>query len=105
MEHIDDYGNPKILRTSQMNGERKKLETFDLFNRSKCLEKEYFEVARDQEREYLLYMRPLIVAPLCIACQWPEENIPLNVKAILKKKCPDNRATAFSSVMFEARSM
>jgi len=82
MEHIDDYGNPKILRTSQMNGERKKLETFDLFNRSKCLEKEYFEVARDQEREYLLYMRPLIVASLCITCQWPEENIPLKVKAI-----------------------
>jgi hypothetical protein len=41
------------------------------------------------------YMRPLIVAPLCVDCHGPKENIPLEVKTILKEKYPDDRATGF----------
>ena len=86
------YRNPKNVPDEY---ERRKLEEFDLLNRQKKLEKEYVEGVTEEGRQYLRYMRPLLIAPLCLTCHGPKENIPQEVKAILSEKYPDDRATGF----------
>jgi len=86
------YRNPK---NAPDDYERTKLEEFDRLNREKKLSNEYFEVVKEEGKEYLRYFRPLITAPLCITCHGPEENIPSEVKSILSKKYPEDRATGF----------
>ena len=86
------HRNPKNVPDEY---ERRKLEEFDLLNRQKKLEKEYVEGVTEEGREYLRYMRPLLIAPLCLTCHGPKENIPQEVKAILSEKYPDDRATGF----------
>ena len=75
--------------------ERRKLVEFDFSNREKKLEKEYFEVVKEGDHEYLRYMKPLVTIPLCMNCHGPNENIPSEIKAILKEKYPDDKATGF----------
>jgi hypothetical protein len=76
--------------------EHKKLEAFDLLNRQKNLGTEYFHVVEEGGREYLRYMRPLVIAPLCLTCHGTKEQIPAEVKAILLGKYPDDRATDYN---------
>ena len=86
------YRNPKNVPDEY---ERRRLEEFDLLNRQKKLEKEYVEGVTEEGRQYLRYMRPLLIVPLCLTCHGPKENIPQEVKAILSEKYPDDRATDF----------
>ena len=86
------YRNPKNVPDEY---ERRKLEEFDLLNRQKKLEKEYVEGVTEEGRQYLRYMRPLLIVPLCLTCHGPKENIPQEVKTILSEKYPDDRATGF----------
>ena len=88
------YRNPKNIPDDY---ERRKLEEFDFLNREKRLGIEYFEVVKEEDREYLRYLRPLVAMPLCLACHGPKENIPSEIKAMLKEKYPDDRATGFLS--------
>jgi len=76
--------------------EHKKLETLDLLNRQKNLGKEHFDVVEEDGRETLRYLRPLVIAPLCLTCHGPKEQIPADVKSILLQKYPDDRATDYN---------
>jgi hypothetical protein len=40
-------------------------------------------------------MKPLVTIPLCVNCHGPDENIPSEVKAILKEKYPGDKAIGF----------
>jgi hypothetical protein len=75
--------------------EQRKLEEFNILNQKKELSDEYSEIIEEQGKMYLRYLRPLIVAPLCITCHGPKENIPQEVKTILAERYPDDRATGF----------
>lgn len=75
--------------------ERRKLVEFGFLNRKKKLEKEYFEVVKEGDQEYLRYMKPLVTIPLCMNCHGPNENIPSEINAILKEKYPTDKATGF----------
>ena len=86
------YRNPKNIPDDY---ERRKLEELDFLNREKRLENEYVAVVKEGDREYLRYMKPLVAIPLCLVCHGPEENIPLEIKAILVEKYPNDRATGF----------
>ncbi len=86
------YRNPRNIPEEH---ERKRLEEFDRLNREKKLDHEYFEIAREGDKEYLSYMKPLIALPLCMTCHGPKENIPVEVKSILAEKYPGDRATGF----------
>ncbi|OGP70404.1 MAG: hypothetical protein A2W09_01085 [Deltaproteobacteria bacterium RBG_16_50_11] len=86
------YRNPKNFPDPF---EQRKLGEFDRWNREKKLADEYIEVVKEGEQEYLRYMKPLIVQPVCIACHGPRENIPAKVKLILEEKYPEDRATVF----------
>jgi hypothetical protein len=41
------------------------------------------------------YLRPLTVAPVCINCHVPKKTMTPEVKRILTKRCPEDRATGF----------
>ena len=86
------YRNPKNVPDAY---ERRKLEEFNILNQKKELANEYSEIVEEQGKKYLRYLKPLIVAPLCITCHGPKENIPQEVKTILAEKYPDDRATGF----------
>jgi len=77
--------------------ERKKLEEFDRLQREKNLAKEYFEIQKEGEGETLRYLKPLVALPLCLTCHGPVEKIPDPVKAILKEKYPDDKATGYQA--------
>lgn len=86
------YRNPKNRPDAY---ETKMLQELDRLNREKRLPEEHIEVVEEQGRKYFRYLKPLTVAPLCITCHGPKENIPSEVQAILKEKYPDDRATGF----------
>jgi hypothetical protein len=86
------YRNPK---NSPDGYERQRLEEFDRLNREKKLDGDYFEAVREEGREYLRYMKPLVAGPMCVTCHGQKENIPAEVRAILAEKYPDDRATGY----------
>lgn len=77
--------------------ERQKLEQFDRQNRERALPEESAEIVREGDREYLRYMRPILVGPMCITCHGPTEAIPSAVRAVLAEKYPEDRATGYRS--------
>lgn len=77
--------------------EAKKLEEFDRLQAEKKLPKEIYEVQKEGGQDALRYLKPLVALPLCITCHGPQENIPDPVKAILKEKYPDDKATGYQA--------
>ena len=86
------YRNPKNVPDAY---EQRRLEEFNILNQKKELSNEYSEVVEEQGKKYLRYLKPLIVAPLCITCHGSKENIPQEVKNILAERYPGDRATGF----------
>lgn len=86
------YRNPNNVPDAY---EQRKLEEFNVLNQKKELSNEYSEIIEEHGKKYLRYLRPLIVAPLCITCHGPKGNIPQEVKTILADRYPDDRATGF----------
>lgn len=86
------YRNPHNVPDAY---EQRKLEEFNILNQKKELSKEYSEIVEEHGEKYLRYLRPLIVAPVCVNCHGPKENIPQEVKTILAERYPDDRATGF----------
>jgi len=86
------YRNPKNVPDAY---EQRRLEEFNILNQKKELSNEYSEVVEEQGKKYLRYLKPLIVAPLCITCHGSKENISQEVKNILAERYPDDRATGF----------
>jgi hypothetical protein len=77
--------------------ERKKLEEFDALQREKKLPKEFFEIQKEGGSEVLRYLKPLVALPLCLTCHGAQEKIPDPVKAILKERYPDDKATGYQA--------
>ncbi|MCX8117600.1 MAG: DUF3365 domain-containing protein [Desulfobacterota bacterium] len=86
------YRNPKNIPDPY---EAKRLQELDRLNREKRLPEETFEIVEEGGVKYLRYLKPLTVAPLCVTCHGPKENIPSDVQAILREKYPEDRATGF----------
>jgi Protein of unknown function (DUF3365) len=86
------YRNPKNVPDAY---EQRKLEELNILNQKKELLNEYSEIVEEHGKKYLRYLKPLIVAPLCVTCHGPKENIPQEVKTILADRYPEDRATGF----------
>jgi len=88
------YRNPKNIPDEY---ERRKLEEFEQQHRARALADESFDVVREDGRQYLRYMRPILVGPMCVTCHGPREAIPSSVRAVLAEKYPEDRATGYRS--------
>jgi hypothetical protein len=86
------YRNPQNLPDEY---ERQVLMRMELENQQKHLAKEYIEVVKEENVKLLRYMRPLIVAPVCMNCHGPKETMTPGVKQLLTERYPEDRATGF----------
>ncbi len=57
-------------------------------NREKKLADEYYEVVREQGRDYLRYLKPIVAGKMCLKCHGQPDQIPPQVMAVLKEKYP-----------------
>jgi len=86
------YRNPQNLPDGY---EQHMLSRMEVENRQRHLAKEYVEVVKEQDIRVLRYMRPLIVAPVCMNCHGPKEAMTPEVKRIISERYPEDRATGF----------
>jgi hypothetical protein len=56
---------------------------------------EYFEVIEEDGVRNVRYMKPIILQAPCLGCHGSIENIGPDVKAILNKKYPEDKATGY----------
>jgi len=75
--------------------ERHVLARMEMEIRQKQLAKEYIAVIDEENEKVLRYMRPLMVAPLCLNCHGPKETMTPEVKRMLAERYPEDQATGF----------
>jgi Protein of unknown function (DUF3365) len=56
---------------------------------------EHFEVINENDHQYLRYMKPIKVGAPCLKCHGNEENISVDVKELIAKKYPDDKAVRY----------
>ena len=86
------YRSPRDIPDDYEKG---KLEEFDRLQQERRLPPEIFEIQRVGHQPLLRYMKPLITLPMCLPCHGPREKIPEEVKGILERKYPHDRATEY----------
>ncbi len=75
--------------------ESRMLQKLDQQNREKKLAGEYYEVVREQGRDYLRYLKPLVAGKMCLNCHGRPDQLSPQVMAVLKEKYPNDRATGY----------
>lgn len=84
------YRNPK----DKPDGfETRKLKEFERLNRENRLPTEHVEIVRKSGREYVRYLKPIVIQPMCLKCHGPAETIPQQVAIVLHAQYPEDRAT------------
>ncbi len=83
-DYPDEFESKVIKQFEQMKEEGKLDKTT-----------EYFEVVKEGEFKYLRYVKPIIVEAPCLNCHGSSDVIPKEVKEILSKKYPDDKATGY----------
>jgi hypothetical protein len=58
---------------------------------------EIVRFVREGNRSWLHYMRPIVLAPACLTCHGPVEAIDPEVRALLRQRYPEDRATGYSA--------
>ena len=76
--------------------ERRALESFDLLPADARPAAEHWELVRDDGRETLRYLKPLVANAMCLTCHGEKAKIPPAVLAVISRDYPDDRATGFS---------
>jgi hypothetical protein len=76
--------------------ERAVLESFDRLGVEERPGSEHWEVVREDGRESLRYLKPLVANAMCLTCHGDASRIPPAVKAVLDEEYPGDRATGFS---------
>lgn len=77
--------------------ERRVLESFDRLPADARPGAEAWELVRQDGRETLRYLRPLVANAMCLTCHGPVTEIPPTVRAVIAREYPDDQATGFSA--------
>jgi Protein of unknown function (DUF3365) len=75
--------------------ERAVLEAFDRLPANARPGAEHWEVVREDGRETLRYLKPLVANAMCLTCHGEKARIPPAVEAVIAKEYPGDRATGF----------
>jgi hypothetical protein len=57
---------------------------------------EYFEIIEENDHNYLRYMKPIKIGAACLMCHGNEENISPEVKELIAKSYPDDKAVDYN---------
>ena len=58
---------------------------------------EHFEIIKQNEHQYLRYMKPIELGAVCLKCHGNKENISAEVKDLIAKRYPDDKAVGYKS--------
>jgi hypothetical protein len=58
---------------------------------------EYFEIITENDYQYLKYMKPIKIGAACLKCHGNEGNIPPEVKELITKRYPDDKAVGYKN--------
>jgi hypothetical protein len=76
--------------------ERAVLESFDRLAAAARPGAEHWEVVREDGRESLRYLKPLVASAMCLTCHGERARIPPAVQSVITREYPGDRATGFS---------
>jgi hypothetical protein len=77
--------------------ERRVLESFDRLAAEARPAAEHWELVRENGREALRYLKPVVANAMCLTCHGAKAGIPPAVQAVIAKEYPDDRATGYSA--------
>ncbi|HEY0664551.1 MAG TPA: DUF3365 domain-containing protein [Gallionella sp.] len=79
--------------------EQKALQDFEkrLAKGEKAETMEAAEIVREPAGKYFRYMKAVVLQPGCVTCHGSAEQIPEDVKALLKQEYPHDQATGYSA--------
>jgi len=77
--------------------ERAELERLHTLHAAGELPAEVAVVQRRGGRDELRLLRPIVLQPGCVTCHGAPESIPADVRAIIEKRYPDDRATGYAA--------
>jgi len=77
--------------------EKKTLNKFELLKQNKELTDltEHSEIVKEGEFNYLRYLKPILVQAECLNCHGSENEITDEVKNLITRKYPDDKATGY----------
>src|SRR5690606_22166510 len=75
--------------------ERRDLERLATLHREGRLPADTAYLDRSGDAPALHYLRPIVVAPACLACHGPRQEIAPEVRAILQERYPADAATGY----------
>jgi len=58
---------------------------------------EHFEIIVENDYQYLRYMKPIKIGAACLKCHGAEEKIPPDVKGLITKRYPDDKAIGYKN--------
>ena len=58
---------------------------------------EHFEIIIENDYQYLRYMKPIKIGAACLKCHGNEEKISTEVKELIVKKYPDDKAVGYKN--------
>ena len=58
---------------------------------------EHFEIIKENDYKYLRYMKPIKIGEACLKCHGNEEKISAEVKELIVKKYPDDKAVGYKN--------
>jgi hypothetical protein len=58
---------------------------------------EHFEIIAENDHQYLRYMKPIKIGAACLKCHGNEEKISAEVKELIAKKYPDDKAIGYKN--------
>ena len=79
--------------------EAKVLKDFDQRDNEGLLttDTEYFEITKENDHNYLRYMKPIKIGAACLLCHGNEQNISPEVRALITKRYPDDKAVDYNN--------
>jgi hypothetical protein len=77
--------------------ERRVLESFDRLPADARPAAEHWALVREDGREALRYLKPLVANAMCLTCHGEKARIPPAVQAVIAREYPDDRATGFAA--------
>ena len=87
INNVPDEFETKILQAFEQKKKRGELST----------ETEHFEITKESDHQYLRYMKPITIGAACLKCHGSEEKISVEVKELIAKRYPDDKAIGYKN--------
>jgi hypothetical protein len=58
---------------------------------------EHFEIIKENDHQYLRYIKPIEIGAVCLKCHGNEDKISTEVKDLIAKKYPDDKAVGYKN--------